>query len=58
MFCTSCESCLVCLRGTSLYVVMLGGYRVFYALNWIYKKALPATLQMHAVFDFQQRFQC
>ena len=25
-------------RGTSLYVVMLGGYRVFYALNWIYKK--------------------
>eukprot|EP00930_Biecheleria_cincta_P016572 TRINITY_DN1342_c0_g1_i1.p1 TRINITY_DN1342_c0_g1~~TRINITY_DN1342_c0_g1_i1.p1 ORF type:complete len:288 (+),score=30.32 TRINITY_DN1342_c0_g1_i1:93-956(+) len=24
--------------GTSLYVVMLGGYRVFYALNWIYKK--------------------
>ena len=25
-------------RGTGLYVVMLGGYRVFYALNWIYKK--------------------
>merc|ERR1712008_289965 len=24
--------------GTSLYVVLLGGYRVFYALNWIYKK--------------------
>eukprot|EP00438_Fugacium_kawagutii_P021759 Skav204654 [mRNA] locus=scaffold949:128262:134539:- [translate_table: standard] len=24
--------------GTSLYVVMLGSYRVFYALNWIYKK--------------------
>jgi len=24
--------------GASLYVVMLGGYRVFYALNWIYKK--------------------
>merc|ERR1712137_989727 len=24
--------------GTSLYVVSLGGYRVFYALNWIYKK--------------------
>eukprot|EP00933_Yihiella_yeosuensis_P052035 TRINITY_DN50016_c0_g1_i1.p1 TRINITY_DN50016_c0_g1~~TRINITY_DN50016_c0_g1_i1.p1 ORF type:complete len:291 (-),score=46.45 TRINITY_DN50016_c0_g1_i1:152-1024(-) len=24
--------------GTSLYVVMMGGYRVFYALNWIYKK--------------------
>jgi len=24
--------------GASLYVCMLGGYRVFYALNWIYKK--------------------
>jgi ER lumen protein retaining receptor len=24
--------------GASLYVIMLGGYRVFYALNWIYKK--------------------
>jgi len=24
--------------GTSLYVIALGGYRVFYALNWIYKK--------------------
>merc|ERR550532_3261220 len=24
--------------GTSLYVISLGGYRVFYALNWIYKK--------------------
>merc|ERR1719410_378538 len=24
--------------GTSLYVVALGGYRVFYAFNWIYKK--------------------
>merc|ERR1711879_537689 len=24
--------------GTSLYVICLGGYRVFYALNWIYKK--------------------
>jgi len=23
---------------TSLYVICLGGYRVFYALNWIYKK--------------------
>jgi ER lumen protein retaining receptor len=23
---------------TSLYVISLGGYRVFYALNWIYKK--------------------
>ena len=32
------------LRGTSLYVVMLGGYRVFYALNWIYKKASAGLL--------------
>lgn len=24
--------------GASMYVVSLGGYRVFYALNWIYKK--------------------
>jgi len=24
--------------GASLYVMCLGGYRVFYALNWIYKK--------------------
>jgi len=24
--------------GQSLYVIALGGYRVFYALNWIYKK--------------------
>merc|ERR1719240_2183939 len=24
--------------GQSLYVISLGGYRVFYALNWIYKK--------------------
>jgi len=24
--------------GTSLYVILLGSYRVFYALNWIYKK--------------------
>merc|ERR1712039_1084728 len=24
--------------GTTLYVLMLGSYRVFYALNWIYKK--------------------
>lgn len=24
--------------GTTLYVLCLGGYRVFYALNWIYKK--------------------
>merc|ERR1712117_932771 len=24
--------------GTGLYVIALGGYRVFYAFNWIYKK--------------------
>jgi len=24
--------------GTSLYVISIGGYRVFYAMNWIYKK--------------------
>merc|ERR1719412_2077420 len=24
--------------GASFYVICLGGYRVFYALNWIYKK--------------------
>merc|ERR1712072_502067 len=24
--------------GVSFYVISLGGYRVFYALNWIYKK--------------------
>merc|ERR1719504_406657 len=24
--------------GQSLYVIALGGYRVFYAANWIYKK--------------------
>jgi ER lumen protein retaining receptor len=24
--------------GANLYVILLGGYRVFYALNWIYKK--------------------
>merc|ERR1712066_1019053 len=24
--------------GAGLYVISLGGYRVFYALNWIYKK--------------------
>merc|ERR550532_965245 len=34
--------------GTSLYVVMLGGYRVFYALNWIYKK-----IQMPHYSDIQ-----
>merc|ERR1719171_2910262 len=25
-------------HGALLYVISLGGYRVFYALNWIYKK--------------------
>lgn len=34
--------------GTSLYVISLGGYRVFYALNWIYKK-----IQMPHYSDFQ-----
>jgi len=34
--------------GTSLYVVCLGGYRVFYALNWIYKK-----IQMPHYSDIQ-----
>merc|ERR1712190_313775 len=34
--------------GTSLYVVSLGGYRVFYALNWIYKK-----IQMPHYSDIQ-----
>mmetsp|Transcript_56894 Transcript_56894/g.176487 ORF Transcript_56894/g.176487 Transcript_56894/m.176487 type:complete len:288 (+) Transcript_56894:75-938(+) len=34
--------------GASLYVVMLGGYRVFYALNWIYKK-----VQMPQYSDIQ-----
>jgi len=33
---------------TSLYVVSLGGYRVFYALNWIYKK-----IQMPHYSDIQ-----
>eukprot|EP00747_Dinoflagellata_sp_TGD_P162651 gnl/TRDRNA2_/TRDRNA2_180489_c0_seq1.p1 gnl/TRDRNA2_/TRDRNA2_180489_c0~~gnl/TRDRNA2_/TRDRNA2_180489_c0_seq1.p1 ORF type:complete len:315 (+),score=77.16 gnl/TRDRNA2_/TRDRNA2_180489_c0_seq1:80-1024(+) len=29
--------------GASVYIIALGGYRVFYALNWIYKKyMLPA----------------
>merc|ERR1719401_2515258 len=26
--------------GAGLYVISLGGYRVFYAMNWIYKKIL------------------
>jgi ER lumen protein retaining receptor len=34
--------------GTTLYVVSLGGYRVFYALNWIYKK-----IQMPHYSDIQ-----
>jgi ER lumen protein retaining receptor len=34
--------------GTSLYVVSLGGYRVFYAMNWIYKK-----IQMPHYSDMQ-----
>merc|ERR1712060_628208 len=34
--------------GTSLYVCCLGGYRVFYALNWIYKK-----IQMPHYSDIQ-----
>merc|ERR1719510_2738130 len=34
--------------GTSLYVILLGGYRVFYALNWIYKK-----IQMPHYSDIQ-----
>lgn len=34
--------------GQSLYVIALGGYRVFYALNWIYKK-----IQMPHYSDIQ-----
>jgi len=34
--------------GQSLYVISLGGYRVFYALNWIYKK-----IQMPNYMDIQ-----
>lgn len=34
--------------GASLYVITLGGYRVFYALNWIYKK-----IQMPNYSDIQ-----
>mmetsp|Transcript_62971 Transcript_62971/g.142333 ORF Transcript_62971/g.142333 Transcript_62971/m.142333 type:complete len:291 (+) Transcript_62971:70-942(+) len=34
--------------GTTLYVLSLGGYRVFYALNWIYKK-----IQMPHYSDIQ-----
>merc|ERR1711904_184931 len=34
--------------GAGLYVISLGAYRVFYALNWIYKK-----IQMPRYSDFQ-----
>lgn len=34
--------------GQSLYVISMGAYRVFYALNWIYKK-----IQMPAYSDLQ-----
>jgi len=34
--------------GVTLYVMSLGGYRVFYALNWIYKK-----IQMPQYMDIQ-----
>merc|ERR1719379_1978269 len=34
--------------GVSIYVIALGGYRVFYALNWIYKK-----IQMPHYSDIQ-----
>merc|ERR1711972_1307807 len=34
--------------GQSLFVIALGGYRVFYALNWIYKK-----IQMPHYSDIQ-----
>merc|ERR1719384_1307930 len=34
--------------GASLYVICLGGYRVFYAFNWIYKK-----IQMPHYSDIQ-----
>lgn len=34
--------------GTGMYVICLGGYRVFYALNWIYKK-----VQMPQYSDIQ-----
>merc|ERR1719401_2426062 len=34
--------------GADLYVISLGSYRVFYAINWIYKK-----IQMPNYSDFQ-----
>lgn len=35
--------------GVSFYVLSLGGYRVFYALNWIYKKVMmPQYYDIHS----------
>merc|ERR1719253_998355 len=35
--------------GVSLYVMSLGGYRVFYAANWIYKKVqMPHYSDVHS----------
>merc|ERR1719158_2555008 len=35
--------------GVSCYVLSLGGYRVFYALNWIYKKVImPQYYDIHS----------
>merc|ERR1719316_998064 len=34
--------------GATLFIIALGGYRVFYALNWIYKK-----VQMPGYSDIQ-----
>merc|ERR1719198_2507941 len=34
--------------GATLFIISLGGYRVFYALNWIYKK-----VQMPGYSDIQ-----
>jgi ER lumen protein retaining receptor len=35
--------------GVSFYVLALGGYRVFYALNWIYKKVMmPQYYDIHS----------
>merc|ERR1711933_330456 len=36
-------------KGVTLYVLCLGGYRVFYAANWIYKKVMmPHYFDMHS----------
>lgn len=43
-----CYRCVTRDMGQSLYVISLGAYRVFYALNWIYKK-----IQMPRYSDFQ-----